>query len=153
MSQVQIEVYEEALLNMSNKDKCEYGRRLVAFLGGIAGPAGKDGGIDGWYTPPMGGETLYFQVKLSKFPVPRDDVKLIRQTCNDNNSSKALFISVRQLSRDAAEYAREHRESFQLCHLTMADILSNRHYALLRGAGFSEAEMLAQSLIGAIAGE
>jgi Restriction endonuclease len=149
VSTIHIGEYEALILGKSNAEKQEYGGRLVEFVGGVAGPRGRDEGVDGWYEPDSG-ETIYFQVKLSKNRIPRDVVKLMRQTCEDRGSSKAILISVKGLSSEALKYADEHAGTFSLCHLAIADILMSRHFATLEAAGFQEAQLLATKLTGAV---
>ena len=150
MSDIQIKEYEALILKKSNREKAEYGQQLVQLLGGTPGPLGPDGGIDGWYVSPDGGETVYFQVKLSRSAVSRDLVRLIRQTCSDHGSTKAILISVQNLSAVARKYVERHGDSFSLCHVRIADILTAKHYARLREAGFDEAKSLADKLTGAL---
>jgi hypothetical protein len=150
VSDIQLKEYEALILKKSNREKAEYGQQLVQFLGGTPGPLGRDGGVDGWYVSPGGGETIYFQVKLTKSPISRDLVRLIRQTCSDHGSTKAILVSVRNLSAEAQRYVEQHQDSFSLCHVRIVDILTAKHYTRLTEAGFPEAKSLADKLTGAL---
>jgi len=151
-SEFQLEIYEGLLVRLTPSQKQNLGREFVQLLGGEAGPRGRDDGIDGWIPALSGGE-IYFQVKLSKSTVSLDEIKLIRQSCMDRSSARAIFVSIREVSQVAARYLKQHRQKFQVCHVRIRDILQGKHNRLLEEFRLENSSEIAENLTSVFMGE
>lgn len=80
------------IVKTSSRRKQELGQKFAQVLGFNPGPLGKDGGIDGVLFREDGG-LVYFQSKLSRYPLNVDHAKLLYSDIMYHRAEVSVILS------------------------------------------------------------
>ncbi|HCE1990122.1 TPA: hypothetical protein NGS96_002744 [Vibrio parahaemolyticus] len=120
----------DALLQNSNANKQNMGRRIAYHFGLEPGPSGPDDGIDGFFNHPERG-LIHFQSKLRARPLDREDARSYFSDIDYHRASTSVILSGVGFKDTFVERLFGHR-SVNLCRihlLQLSDIIEqSQHY-------------------------